>query len=410
MRVAWAALLLLTAALFLSAIPARLTQLMMPTPAGNEALMVLSLHEAALLEQHGIPLAAYAGYFVALEAIFAAVFGLIGISIVLRRPDEPLALFAALTLVMFGALIPGTLRVLDTPGSLLGWPIHFIQVIGWVSFFTCLYVFPDGRFVPHASRLILVPFGVWGVAWIFVPAANAFNWPLPVALLAFGAVFLSGVLAQVYRYRYVSNNVERLQTKWVVLGFAGAALGTFVFLLPPLVFPVLRESGWPRVAFNLLGVSIFAASILLMPASLDFAIRRYRLWAIDPLINRALVYGALTALLVLVYSTSVILLQGLAYALLGDYRSSIATVVSTLLIAALFNPLRARVQKGIDRRFYREKYDTARALAAFGASLRNQVDLQDLTDDLLRIVEQTMEPAHQSLWLANVQSRGDPRA
>ncbi len=403
LRVVWVSLVVFTAALFIIAIPQRFAQLRTPTPTGDDALVILSLTEAALLQQHGIPITAYAGYFIALETIFAAIFALIGIAIVLRKPDEPLAFFASATLVTFGVLIPGTIRVLDIPASSFELPVHLIQVIGWISFFTCLYVFPDGRFVPRAMRLILIPFGIWGIAWIFIPAANAFNWDLPHALLAFGAVFASGVLVQGYRYRYISNHVERLQTRWVVLGFAAAAVGTFAFLIPPLAMPPLRESGLPRVAFHIVGITVFAISILLMPLSLDFAIRRYRLWAIDPIINRALVYVSVTATLVLVYAVSIIVLQSLAYALMGNYRSGIAAVVSTLLIAALFNPLRARIQNVIDRRFYRRKYDAARALEAFGASLRSQVDLEHLTDDMLRIVEDTMQPAHQSVWLAKAQ-------
>jgi hypothetical protein len=146
------------------------------------------------------------------------------------------------------------------------------------------------------------------------------------------------------------------------------------------------------------GYVVVVAALVSFPISIGIAIVRYRLYEIDTFINRTLVYALLTALLAAVYFGAVVLLQRVFVALTGE-RSTLAIVASTLLIAALFNPLRRRIQGFIDRRFYRSKYDAARTLEAFSAKLRDETDLDALSNDLVEVVRETMQPAHVSMWL-----------
>ncbi len=210
-------------------------------------------------------------------------------------------------------------------------------------------------------------------------------------------VILVGV--QLYRYRRVSSPLERQQTKWVVFGMALPITiyigGTVLYLIFPVFADYNSLYGAPyQLALN----AISTCLTLLIPLSFGFAILRYRLWDIDVLINRTLVYGTLTVILTGVYVGLVIGLQALLRGLISQ-DNSVAIVISTLTIWALFQPLRHRIQAIIDRRFYRRKYDTARTLTAFSAILRNEVDLDRLKEQLVTVVEETIQPAHVSLWL-----------
>jgi hypothetical protein len=181
-----------------------------------------------------------------------------------------------------------------------------------------------------------------------------------------------------------ARGAERQQLKWFVYGVALLVIG---FLAAFLGFG-LHSVAW------FLGIAAFN----FLPIAAGIAILRYRLYDIDVVINRTLVYGSLSALLALMYVGSIILLQGLLRALTGE-TSQLAVVASTLAIAAMFVPLRRRVQAFIDRRFYRRKYDMAKTLQAFNAKLRDDVDLDSVTEDLVEVVKETMQPAHVSLWL-----------
>jgi hypothetical protein len=177
-------------------------------------------------------------------------------------------------------------------------------------------------------------------------------------------------------------------------------------LLFALFFPSARQNPLAKILLNTFNHLL----LLLIPISIAFAILRSRLWDIDIIINRTLVYASLTAILALIYFASVVALQSLLSVFTGHLSSGTQTpvviVASTLGIAALFQPLRRRLQTIVDRRFYRSRYDAARTLAAFSASLRDEVDLNQLREQLLAVVQETMQPTHVSLWLRQPEQPG----
>ena len=211
----------------------------------------------------------------------------------------------------------------------------------------------------------------------------------PMLLLA----GLGAVISLVVRYRRARGD-ERRQIKW----FASAATLTLVWIIVfDFVFGELLSAEG-----GLLGVTGALSGLLVMtsiPIATGMAILRYRLYDIDLIINRTLVYGALTAMLALVYFGGVATTQAIFRALTSQEQPQLAIVVSTLVIAALFNPLRHRIQSFIDRRFYRRKYDARKMLEGFALKLRDETDLEALSEDLVGVVRETMQPAHVSLWL-----------
>jgi hypothetical protein len=316
----------------------------------------------------------------------------IGLFIFWRKSDDLMGLLTSFMLIFFGpyGLSGANIIVSEQPG----WETFgaVMVSIGSVVLFFYLFLFPDGRFVPRWMRWFALVLSTLTVISIFVPI-----WP-NLAVIAILLVAVIGLLSQIYRYAWVSTPTQRQQTKWVLIGLSGPILVVFLWLI--LGTPLSTQ----MPGFQLLGSIIpinytFALLALLFPLTLAFSILRYRLWDIDLLIRRTLVYAVLTALLLLLYFGSVVLLQQIFRSLTGQ-DSPIVIVISTLAIAALFSPLRRRVQNTIDRRFYRRKYDAQQALAAFAATARDEVELAQLAAELIQVVDESMQPSHTSLWLA----------
>jgi hypothetical protein len=222
----------------------------------------------------------------------------------------------------------------------------------------------------------------------FLPSASLFL--LPGLIMSLGAV-------QVYRYRRVSTPVQRQQTKWVVLG---VAVGFVVFVITLGLSISFPDFSSHDTVLYLITAGISSLSNLLVPLSFGLALLRYRLWDVDTLINKALVYGLLIGLLGALYGGLILGLESLAGLFGGTaVQNPVVLVVSTLAIAVLFQPVRRRIQHLIDRRFYRKKYDAEQVLAAFSATLRQETDLEQIRAQLIAVVQETMQPAHVSLWL-----------
>jgi hypothetical protein len=278
--------------------------------------------------------------------------------------------------------------------------VELVPFLGNISGVLLGYVFPGGHFAPRWMRWVFLASLPYWIADAFFPAFNNTFF----AFVVFLGLLVSMILVQIYRYRRVSTAVERQQTKWVVFG-AVVTLGAYVIGLIVL-FLLLPRFFQPSTLVYAFGEALISCFLLAFPLSLAIAILRYRLYDIDILINRTVVYGLLTSSLVLVYFGLIVLAQFLLNALASRIapsplvsQSPLVIVGSTLAVAALFQPLRRGIQKSIDHRFYRRKYDAARALAAFTATLGREVDLQQLSEQLLAVVQETMQPAHAWLWL-----------
>jgi len=231
------------------------------------------------------------------------------------------------------------------------------------------------------------PFGLEHYPWI-ADVTQAVTLLLPLCILA-------SALSLVLRFLR-SGGEQREQIKW--LAFAASILGLVSSFVVPGIILTEGAGGANPLWENLLEDAV-TLSVAGIPVAVGIAILRYRLYEIDLIINRTLVYGTLTATLVALYFGGIIVLQRV-FVLLTGQKSSLAVVASTLVIAALFQPLRGRLQSFIDRRFYRSKYDARKTLEAFSARLRDQTDLDALINDLVGVARDTMQPAHVSLWLS----------
>ncbi len=354
-------------------------------------------------------------------------FPLVGALIASRRPKNPIGwiclvaglfwMFIALSSASnaYELAKTGTITSSVTLDALTQW--IWVPPVGLLGIYMIL-LFPDGRLPSRRWR----PFALFAGAVMVLTSVAVTISPGPLeghpgvsnpfglegysivaqtllrAPVLFPICILISAFSLIWRYRHSGGEV-RLQIRWVAFAASlvgityAVALVSGFFLIPE---TSSAEQGTP------LWLALIQDAVLMsyagVPIAVGFAVLRYRLYDIDILINRTLVYGSLTAMLVALYVGGVVGLQALLRLLSGQ-ESTLAVVASTLAIAALFNPLRRRVQAFVDRRFYRKKYDARKTLEAFSGKLRDETDLQTLSGDLVRVVSETMQPAHVSLWV-----------
>jgi hypothetical protein len=362
------------------------------TPATAQALHHLALSPAA-----------YAAYNLALTLLQSLIFLGVGVFIFWRKSNEPVGLVASFFLVSI-ALTP-FLTSATYPPEVLFLNIYVICIFTALGYF--LVTFPDGRFVPGWTWMLVVLWAVRTLFFVIPGPSNIAFWP--PALNAIDEVLSYGgtLVLLIYRYARVFSPSQRQQAKWLLFGFGGLFVVIILYDLIALLVPGLAT---PDSLYLLAGGTLTTVTFLLIPLSVAMAILRARLWEIDVIIRRTLVYSTLTLLVVLLYGGLVLAFGSLLRGFLGQQQNPLVIVASTLLIAALFQPLRRGVQRVIDRRFYRRKYDAARTLTAFSANLRSEVDLDQLREQLVTTVQETMQPAHISLWLrpATPKRKGAP--
>jgi len=383
-RAAWLAWAVLVVSLFVAGLPANFDQLHRPCipPVCVEGQPT---QEGFRLLQDGGAVDSYALYFITLLCVFAAVHVAIGTFIFVRKPDDQLALFVAFTLVTFGVVTyAGSLDLLAQAHPVWWLPVQLITFSGSVSLVVFLFVFPSGRFVPRWSRWLTLAWIAREALRYFFPASpiSPAAWPSGLSDLSFVGTVGTGLLAQVYRYRRTSDTVHRQQTKWVVFGVAAGlggllSLGFLLTAVPTLEQDLLI---WWAVR------TAFPSLLLLIPLSIGVAMLRSRLWDIDLIINRTLVYVPLTAILAGLYAGSITFFQRAFLAASGQ-TSDTALVLTVVVLAAAFTPIKNVLQVSVDKR-YREPTDPLASLKLFQGQVRSVGSLIDIEQVLGRLLDE----------------------
>jgi uncharacterized membrane protein YhdT len=352
------------------------------------------------------------------NTLTAVFYPTVGAIVASRRPENPvgwlLCLYGLVISISYFCAEYAIYALLAEPNSLPAAEV-LVWIVSWmlsiiVGLPALLYLlFPTGRLPSRRWRWVawliaaLVLAGVITSAFssgalmgVLGPIRNplgieGFTGVYKALLYFISPVALSAVVLSVFMRLRRAAGVERQQIKWFAYAAAASVMATSLAYLVP---GVIDTPLW----FERMGFALNIAFIPAIPIAIGIAILRYRLYDIDRIINRTLVYGALSATLVALYFGGIVMLQRV-FVLLTGQQSTLAVVASTLLIAALFTPLRRLIQGFIDRRFYRSKYDARKTLEAFSAHLRNETELDALSDDLVGVVRETMQPAHVSLWL-----------
>ena len=395
-RVGWAALAILTLVIFAAGLRARHDALLVVCPDQACAHFQLSSASVAALHELGLTLNAYAVYLSVVVGFGVVAYVALAGVLVWRQHGNWVAItFASSLVASLPSLYFSVTEALTRAAPAWQTPIDVTRAGGVWLLFTACCVFPNGRFAPAWTRL-LVPVSLI----VMLPAALVA--PLPVFARVAAVLLMAGVALQAYRYRRLFTASERRQGKWVILGTGLLALFLVALNFTPVLVPATRTPGLTEVLYLLAGATLTVLVSLIFVASAAIAILKHHLFDIDVIVNRALVYTTLTTLLAVIYGASVVLFQGVFLTATGQ-ESDLAIIVSTLTTAAVFQPLRHRLRRFIYRRFYRRRYDASQALAHFAAAARDEVNLDRLAGRLIDVTQETVQPAHVSLWL-----RADP--
>lgn len=401
-RLGWVIALVGTLAVFAAGVPIVDEQLRSFCEGSDCTGVQLAARYAPVLAQLGLTLRAYAIGVLVLEVLTLLGWCAIACLIVLRRPDDPMALFAALALVTFGGTVfPTPVAALLAAGGAWWLPVSFLQFVGSASLLTFFYLFPDGHFVP--------PWTSWAalgwMAWCLIGSFSPSNWLVsnqpdrPGFSLGAVVFFLICLVGQVHRYRYVSSPIERQQSKWVLAGFVAAiSFILFMVTLNTLLLPDLQAR--VSLPIQIAAIVLFHVVPLLLPLSIAVAVLRYHLFAIDVLIGRALVYGGMTAGVVVIY----ILVVGYLGLVLHTSTNLAISLVGTGVVAVLFQPLQERLRRGIARLLYGERDDPYRALARLGQRLAGTLAPEAVFSTIVRVTAESLNLSYAAITLTGASS------
>ncbi len=388
-RLAWLVLYPLTLGLLFASMPSRFTELT-TSDAGV----------GSILQPAG---GSYGLALFTLEVLVLILYVTNTLLMASRRSDDWVALYTSIGgLLLLVFLFPASEALMAADPRWTG-AVVSAQWLGAAMPIPFLLFFPDGRFVPRRSAILAFIWPIFWAASAILVAGGSGLLTLPaLRLVVWLTLSTAGLTAQIHRWK-VAGPIQRQQTKWLLASNWALFVGV-QYVLPA---RFLADADLPALLRPEVALPVLLVSVACFGTAFTMAILRSHLWDIDIVVRRTVVYGIVSATLIATYVLAVMLIQ----AVLRPFTSSseLAVAGSTLLVVALFQPLRRRVQDAVDRRFYRSHYNTARTLEAFSARLRDDVDLNSVRADLLDFARDTLRPVHASLWLREVR-RGDGRS
>jgi len=389
----WVGLALLGLGLALASIPAEWRHFM--TVCGGGAACSEPHLTPARVEQlraFGLPATAFAAYLLIIESLWAVTYIAVGATIIWRRSDQAMAVLAALFLLTFG-LSDSFLGAGGAPYEGRPLIVQAFEFVGFGSLLLFLFLFPQGRFVPRWSAWLALLAIAWQVGETFFRTSglSTQSWPPLLAYLPTLLTLGSVVAVQVYRHLRVSDAVERQQAKWVVFGVIVTVLG---FLAIGVLIAVTGPS--PQNVFVFLaGATTYYLVLLPLPVSIAVAVLRHRLWGVDVILNRTLVYGALTALVIGIF---VLIVGGLGQ-LFNSRANPVLSLLATALLAVLFQPMRVRLQKAANRLVYGQRDEPYAALSRLGQRLEATLAQDAVLSTIVSTVAATLKLPYAAIAL-----------
>ena len=355
--------------------------------------------QADVLEGVGLMPTAYSIYLVIWELTLAATFAATGLLIALRRSDR-VALFGAIFLLAFMVTGMDMASELSRNYPIWGWPTNTLEALGNVTFLIFYYLFPNGRFVPRFTLVLAVAWALLNLMWLVFPefpfnAIYPGNTTPPSTILVFGAFTLSGILAQVYRHSRTSDTTERQQNRLILFGIGAAFVGGIIRFVPPEVWPQVNDTALVGMVYRVLALPLSAIMVASVPVLIGVSVLRYRLWNINVFVNRTLVYAVLLTIVAGIY----VLMVGA----LGQVFQSIGNVffatLATGIIALLFNPMRIRLQRAVNRLMYGERNDPVAVLTGLSRQLESSLQPGTALYTIVETVSKAMRLPYASIAL-----------
>ena len=362
----------------------------------NELRLTAFTSYAVPLEQHGISQHAFALYFMISEALIAALFALVGLFIALRGPKTPMAVFAAIALMLYGVTIPPPMHALVVNAPQLAPWVMFERSIGFGLFIVFLYVFPDGRFSTWTVRLLSAAVLIWTALWPFVPAANPYLLPRPWPFVLIASTFASAVVVQLYWFYRVRSTLERQQTKWVVYAVTASVAGDFLTHLPWQIFNMPRGTDLDVL---LIHQPFFVAFQLLVPLAIGFSVLYYHLWEIDFVVSRTVLYALITTAAAVLWEAINLTSAKLIEKAMGPQSSAFAGGTATVITGFFLKPMYEGFRKAVDKRLTPPTLDLSDEFPEFEPDVRSRLTVAHVVTALVEHAPALFDVADSAVYL-----------